>query len=100
MSSKSLVIALSVVALALLATVATATYAGNMMTAQRNGANHQMSEEQCENIMQNMSTEQCESMESMHNSEQHSSTMGDSDHSGMMNGNGMGMGSMGSGGCH
>lgn len=94
MTNQALVIVLSVVAFALIATVATATYAGNMMTAQNNSANHQMSEEQHENMMQNMSTEQCESMmETMHNSEQNSSMMGNSGYGGMMGG-------MGSGGCH
>jgi len=109
MVNKSLVIALSMVALALVGTIATATYAANMMNPQHNDANHQMSEEQCESMMQNqnMSHEQCESiMSNMHNSEQHSSMMGDSNHDSMMGSNGMGMDGtdgmnhMGSGGCH
>jgi len=71
-----------VVALALIATVATATFANNSNYPQRNGANHQMSEEQCEKMMQGqaMNHEQCESM------------MNSSDHNSMMGSSGMSMG--------
>jgi len=91
--NKSLLAILAIVTFALIATVATATYASSMMTAQRNDLNHEMSEEQCESMMENM-----------HSADDHSSMTNNSDHNGMMNANDVsGMGGMhtaGSGGCH
>jgi len=93
MTNRSLLVALFVSALALIATAATVVYAGSMMSRQSNASSYEMSEEQCESVM-----------ESMHNSEQHGSMMGNSNHDGTMNSNNMGgmsnMSGIGTGGCH
>jgi len=92
MTNKSLIIALSAVAIALIATIATTAYASNMMSQQPNGAHLGMTEEQCYRLMEGSS------MENMHNSDHHGSMMGNSYSGGMMTPDGLR--DTGSGGCH